>query len=103
MLPDFLASIAWASVTAYGLWRVSDVFERVGLAFVERLGDFKPQRDNFAPPVPEPIPDDLAAMAFQEQEAWAKEDVLKSIREKHEEHKDWNKVRVAFGLARMPE
>jgi hypothetical protein len=27
---------------------------------------------------------------------------LKAIREKYEEYHDWDKVRVAFGLARMP-
>lgn len=100
---DFLASLAWASVAGYGLWRFAHVVERVGLAFVERLGDFKPQREDFSPPAPPAIPDDLAALAMGQSEAWAKEDVLKAIREKYEEHSDWNKVRVAFGLARMPE
>ena len=55
-----------------------------------------------APPPPAPIPDDLSALAWNEQESWAKEDVLKAIREKYEEYHDWDKVRVAFGLARMP-
>lgn len=98
-----LTSVLWASVVAYGLWRGSAVVEKVGLAFVERLGDFKPHRESFAPPAPAPIPDDLSALAFNEQEAWAKEDVLKAIREKYEEHGDWNKVRVAFGVAMRPE
>jgi hypothetical protein len=100
---EFLGTALWASVAGYGLWRVSAVLERVGLAFVERLGDFKPHRESFAPPVPERIPDDLSALAFNEQESWAKEDVLKAIREKYEEYHDWQKVRVAFGLAMRPE
>jgi hypothetical protein len=99
---DLFEMILWASVTGYGLWRVSAVVERVGLAFVERLGDFKQHRESFAPPPPAPIPDDLSALAWNEQESWAKEDVLKAIREKYEEYHDWDKVRVAFGLARMP-
>jgi hypothetical protein len=99
---DLFTTMLWASVTGYGLWRVSAVVERVGLAFVERLGDFKLHRESFAPPAPAPIPDDLSALAWNEQESWAKEDVLKAIREKYEEYHDWDKVRVAFGLARMP-
>lgn len=100
---DFVASLVWALVVGYGLWRGAVVVERVGLAFVERLGDFKPIRESFAPPAPAPIPDDLAALAVNEQESWAKEDVLKVIREKYDEHQDWQKVRVAFGLAMRPE
>lgn len=96
---DFFASLAWAAVAAYAV----RAFAAVGHAFVERLGDFKPQREDFSPPAPPAIPDDLAALAMGQSEAWAKEDVLKAIREKYEEHSDWNKVRVAFGLARMPE
>lgn len=100
---DLVGTLAWAGVIGYGLWRMSAVVERVGLAFVDRLGDFKPSRESFAPPAPAPIPDDLSALAFNEQEAWAKEDVLKAIREKYDEHQDWQKVRVAFGLAMRPE
>jgi hypothetical protein len=98
-----MATVLWAGVVVYAVWRVSAVFERVGLAFVERLADFKPQRESFAPPPPPPIPDDLAALAFNETEAWAKEEVLRAIREKYEEHLDWQKVRVAFGVAMRSE
>jgi hypothetical protein len=100
---EFLGTALWASVAGYGLWRVSAVLERVGLAFVERLGDFKPIRESLAPPPPPNIPDDLAALAFNETEPWAKEEVLRAVREKYEEYHDWQKVRVAFGVARMPE
>ena len=98
-----MLGMAWAAVTLYGLWRFAQVIERIGLAFVERLGDFKPVRESLAPPPPPPIPDDLAALAFNETEAWAKEEVLRVIREKYEEHHDWQKVRVAFGVAQRPE
>lgn len=98
-----LTALAWAAVAAYGLWRFAQVAERVGMAFVERLADFAPQSPDFEPPKPPPIPDDLTALAFSQSEAWAKEDVLKAIREKYEEYADWNKVRVAFGVARVAE
>lgn len=98
-----MLGFAWAAVTLYGLWRFAQVIERLGLAFVERLGDFRPVRESLAPPPPAAIPDDLAALAFNETEAWAKEEVLRVIREKYEEHHDWQKVRVAFGVAQRPE
>lgn len=98
-----MIDVVWVAVVGYGLWRFAQVTERVGLAFVERLADFKPIRESLAPPPPPAIPDDLAALAFNETEPWAKEEVLRAIREKYEEHSDWQKVRVAFGVARMPE
>jgi hypothetical protein len=100
---DLFEMTLWASVTGYGLWRVSAVVERVGLAFVERLGDFKPIRESLLPPPPPAIPDDLAALAFSETEPWAKEETLRAIREKYEEYHDWSKVRIAFGVAPRPE
>lgn len=100
---DFLNTVVMAGVACYGLWRFAQVVERVGLAFVDRLGDFKPIRESLVPQPPPTIPDDLAALAFNETEAWAKEEVLRAVREKYDEHHDWQKVRVAFGVARMPE
>lgn len=98
-----LSSLAWVAVTAYGIWRLSNVIERIGLAFVARLGDFKPLHQSLTPPPPVPIPDDLASLAFGETEAWAKEEVLRAIREKYDEYHDWSKVRVAFGVAQRSE
>ena len=51
------------------------------------------------PPAAE-IPDDLVAVAMQENEAWAQEELVRVIREKFEQYKDWNKVRAAMGLGR---
>jgi len=45
------------------------------------------------------IPDDLAALAMQYDEEWAQEDVLKAMRERFEQRKDWNLVRQAYGVA----
>jgi len=46
------------------------------------------------------IPDDLIAVALQENEVWAQEEVTRVIREKYDAYKDWNKVRAAMGLGR---
>ena len=48
-----------------------------------------------------PIPDDLMALAMSETETWAQEDVLRVIREKYRDYKDWNLVRRGMGIARM--
>lgn len=100
---EFLSSVTWAGVVGYGLWRFAHVAEMVGMAFVERLADFKPSHDPLVPAPPPRVPDDLSSLAFAENEVWAREEVLRAIREKYEEYDDWQKVRVAFGLARMPE
>lgn len=46
------------------------------------------------------IPDDLIAVALQENEVWAQEELTRVIREKYEQYRDWNKVRMAMGLGR---
>lgn len=80
-------SLVWAAVAAYGIWRLARALER------------------FAPE-PRPIgaeevavPDDLAALALQESEAWAQRDAMRLIREKFAEKRDWNLVRRAMGVA----
>ena len=56
-----------------------------------------------APVLPPPveIPEDLVAVANQEREPWAQEEVLRSIRERYEDLRDWNRVRGAFGVGRI--
>lgn len=46
------------------------------------------------------IPEDLIAVALQENEVWAQEEVTRVIREKYDAYHDWNKVRMAMGLGR---
>jgi len=41
------------------------------------------------------------AYAMQEREAWAQEEVLRAVRERFEELRDWNKVRSAVGIGRI--
>ncbi len=47
------------------------------------------------------VPDDLVAVAMQENEAWAQEEVLRAITERYEKLNDWNKVRFAMGVGRI--
>lgn len=83
--------VLWASVAVYAL---HTVLQTVSL---------------FAPKPADPawaddlvdIPDDLLAVAAQEREAWAQEEVMRAMRERYEELKDWNKVRGAFGVGRI--
>ena len=63
---------------------------------------FAPARPEAAlPPAPVELPDDLVAVAMQERESWAQEEVLRAIRERYEELRDWNKVRAAVGVGRI--
>lgn len=51
-----------------------------------------------APDLPVEIPEDLLALAMTEQEVWAQEETVRVMRERYEALKDWNKVRIAFGI-----
>jgi len=70
----------------------------------ERVAEVRVPRESFpsAPGIPPAVevPDDLIAVAMQENEVWAQEELLRVIREKHEQYRDWNKVRAAMGLGR---
>lgn len=88
-----LVHLLWAAVTVYALHRLSAVLER-----------FAPVRPETMGPPTEPvveIPDDLMAVAMQERESWAQEEVLRAIRERYEDLKDWNRVRSAVGVGRI--
>lgn len=86
---DF-AFLLWPFVAAYAIWRFAPVAER----FAPRGEGVKP--DDVA------IPDDLIGLALRESETWAQDEVMQAIRERYTEHKDWNKVRIAMGVAVTP-
>ena len=44
------------------------------------------------------VPEDLLALAMQENEVWAQEELLRVMRERYETYRDWNRVRSAMGL-----
>jgi len=88
-----LVHLLWAAVAVYALHRLSAVLER-----------FAPVRPEAMVPPVEPlvdIPEDLMAVGMQERESWAQEEVLRAVRERYEELRDWNKVRSAFGIGRI--
>lgn len=47
------------------------------------------------------IPDDLMALAMSQTESWAQEDLLRVVREKYEDLRDWNRVRAAMNIGRI--
>jgi len=83
--------LLWAGVAVYFVYTAAAV-----------LREFKPAAaPSVLPPPPVEIPEDLVAVANQEREPWAQEEVLRSIRERYEDLRDWNRVRSAFGVGRI--
>lgn len=82
--------LLWAAVAVYFVHTAAGVVREFKAAPV-------------APVLPPPveIPEDLVAVANQEREPWAQEEVLRSIRERYEDLRDWNRVRSAFGVGRI--
>ena len=71
----------------------------------EQVAEVKTRRPEPVPSMPgviqvSDIPEDLVAVALQENEVWAQEEVTRVIRERYEQYRDWNKVRMAMGLGR---
>jgi len=46
------------------------------------------------------VPDDLVAVAMQENEPWAQEELMRVIRERYDTYHDWNRVRASMGVGR---
>lgn len=87
----FVVHLLWAGVAVYAIRQLSDIAVR-----------FVPVRpESVVPPAPVEIPEDLVAVANQERESWAQEEVLRVIRERYEDLKDWNRVRAAVGVGRI--
>jgi len=81
----------------FAVHRLASAWEQVS-EVTARRADPMPS----APGVPAAveIPEDLIAVALQENEVWAQEELTRVIREKYEQYRDWNKVRMAMGLGR---
>ena len=84
-----IAAVLWPLVVAYGLWRFAQVAER-----------FAPKVEEKREPVI--VPDDLVGWAQTYPDQWAQDDAIRVITEKYAMLRDWNKVRVAVGLAGEP-
>jgi len=90
---EILASLAWPLAFFAVGWRFATVLDYIAK---------RPDREReSAASFDTEIPPDLVAIAYNETEEWAQEEVLRAIREKYEALNDWNRVRIAFGVAQM--
>jgi hypothetical protein len=89
-MPAFVA-ICYALALAFAAHRLAVAWERVAA-----LHHPTPP----VQPIVAEIPEDLLAVALQETETWAQEEVIRAIREKYELFGDWNRVRSSFGVGR---
>ena len=81
----------------FAVHRVASAWEQVSEVKAKRA---EPMPSAPGVPAPVEIPDDLVAVALQENEVWAQEELARVIREKYEQYRDWNRVRMAMGLGR---
>jgi len=82
--------VLWPLAFAYAAHRISNE--------VAKFAPKEEVQEKPAFPSPSDIPDDLMALAAQENEAWAQEQVVRVISEKYEELRDWNRVRRTMGI-----
>ena len=91
------AALLVASIAALTCWAC---VHRVASAW-EYVADHRAHRpDGPSNAIPEAVdvPEDLLALAMQENEVWAQEELLRVMRERYETYRDWNRVRSAMGL-----
>lgn len=81
-----VADILWPVAVVASVYRLAAAWERFASESTGTENDFVE------------IPDDLLALTMQEGEAWAQEDMLRTIRERYELYHDWNRVRAAMGI-----
>lgn len=86
--------LLWAAVVTFGIWRFAQVLEKFA----------PPSKIEDSPAIPPAleVPEDLVGMAMLERETWAQEELLRAMRERYEDLRDWNLVRSAFGVAPTP-
>ena len=87
-----LVHLLWAAVVVYAI--------RTAASLAREFRSVAEPSFGVIPP-PVEVPEDLQAVAAQEQAGWAQEEVLRAIRERFDDLKDWNKVRSAFGIGRI--
>lgn len=88
-LSSLLSSLAWTASAVLCIYRADRIAHR-WLAMKEQ---------RTAVPEPVEIPDDLVGLALAESEKWAQDAIVKVVRERWDQYKDWNKVRAAMGVA----
>lgn len=87
-----IGEILWPVAFVVGVYRLAQVLELFSPEKVAKLKAVEP---------PASVPEDLVALALQENEAWAQEEVMRAIRERYEDLGDWNAVRSAMGIGRI--
>lgn len=85
-----LGQLAWAIAFVVAVYRVARAWETTSAP---------PPRP--VPSVVPDVPEDLMALAMQENEPWAQEEVVRVVRERYETLRDWNRVRAAMGIGRI--
>lgn len=93
---------ALVACVALVLWRL-EAFARLYLQHQSQQAERKMRLEEqvkAAPPKKEPLPGDLAMLADQEREPWAREQVRAAIQDEYEALGDWDAVRNSFFGAR---
>jgi hypothetical protein len=88
-----IAEILWPIAFVVAAFRLAKALE----AFAPKNSSDEEKED----PYNVDIPNDLLAIATAENEVWAQEEVVRVIRERYENLRDWNKVRAAMGVGRI--
>lgn len=89
-----LITLVWAGVAIYAVWAIRQTAH-------DAIAAWKPAPSHTSPTITNAdIPEDLVAIAMNENELWAQEEVMRVIRERYETYNDWNRVRAAMGLGR---
>ena len=85
---SFLPHVVWAGVAIFVILQIRAMVQQfVPVAAAATQGVVE-------------LPEDLVALAMNEKESWAQEEVVRAMRERYDTLKDWNLVRTAFGVAR---
>jgi len=87
-----IGEILWPLAFLLGVHRLSKAVEMFSPAAVA---------DSRGVGEPVAVPEDLMAVALQENEQWAQEETMRAIRERYEDLGDWNAVRAAMGIGRI--
>lgn len=87
-----IGDILWPIAFVVACYRLAKALE----AFAPKVSESRDED-----PYNAEIPDDLMAIAVTENEVWAQEEVVRVIRERYEDLRDWNKVRAAMGIGRI--
>jgi hypothetical protein len=87
------------SLIVHGLWAAVAVYTVKTLAKLVESSPARTSAENKT--ASEDIPEDLVALAMQHSESWAQEDLLRVIRERYDDLRDWNRVRSAMNIGRI--